>query len=64
MCLLKVYLESDSKRKLIAKEIALVSNAQGKVKLSDVYSKEITVNNVYVYTINTMDSELVLKIKS
>ena len=56
--------ENTEKEKLIAKEIALVSDAHGKVKLSDVYSKEIIINNVYIFEINTMDSELVLKLQS
>ncbi|MFH1328997.1 MAG: CooT family nickel-binding protein [Candidatus Bathyarchaeota archaeon] len=64
MCLLKIYLDTGSERKLIAKEIAFLTNEKGKVKFSNVHAQENTLDNVDVSAINAMNSEVILKPQS
>jgi hypothetical protein len=59
--LLKVYLNKGSERKLIAKEIVLVTKEYDNIKLADINFKEITLDNVKLSKINAMNSELILE---
>ena len=61
MCLLKLYLDTGSGRKLLAKEIAFITKQDGKVKFSDVQSRENTLDDVEIFEVNAMNSELILK---
>ena len=61
MCLLKVYLDEEEGRKLIAEEIALVTNRNGNVTLKNLKFEEKTLNNVEIVLIDTLNSFLILK---
>jgi len=62
MCLLKVYVdEGKSGKKLIAEEIALVTRDNDKVKLKNLEFKEISLGNVEIVSIDTLNSVLLLK---
>jgi hypothetical protein len=62
MCLLKVYVDQGkSGKKLIAEEIALVSKADGKIKLKSLEFEEISLDNVEIVSIDTLNSVLLLK---
>jgi hypothetical protein len=62
MCLLKVYVDQGkSGKKLIAEEIALVSKADGKIKLKNLEFEEISLDNVEIVSIDTLNSVLLLK---
>jgi hypothetical protein len=62
MCLLKVYVDQGkSGKKLIAEEIALVSKADGKIKLRNLEFEEISLDNVEIVSIDTLNSVLLLK---
>ena len=61
MCLLKVYLDGEEGRKLIAEEIALVTNRNGNVTLKNLKFEEKTLNNVEVVLIDTLNSFLILR---
>jgi len=61
MCLLKVYLDEEEGRKLIAEEIALVTNRNENVTLKNLKFEEKTLNNVEIVLIDTLNSFLILK---
>jgi len=62
MCLLKVYVDQGkSGKKLIAEEIALVSKADGKINLKSLEFEEISLDNVEIVLIDTLNSFLLLK---
>jgi len=61
MCLLKVYLDGEERRKLIAEEIALVTNRNGNVTLKNLKFEEKTLNNVEIVLIDTLNSFLILR---
>ena len=61
MCLLKVYLDGEDGRKLIAEEIALVTNRNGNVTLKNLKFEEKTLNNVEIALIDTLNSFLILR---
>ncbi len=61
MCLLKVYLDGEEGRKLIAEEIALVTNRNGNVTLKNLKFEEKTLNNVEIVLIDTLNSFLILR---
>ena len=61
MCLLKVYLDKEEGRKLIAEEIALVTNRDGNITLKNLKFEEKTLNNVKIVHIDTLNSFLILK---
>ena len=61
MCLLKVYLDEEEGRKLIAEEIALVTNRNGNVTLKNLKFEEKTLNNVEIALIDTLNSFLILR---
>jgi len=61
MCLLKVYLDEEEGRKLIAEEIALVTNRNGNITLKNLKFEEKTLNNVEIVLIDTLNSFLILK---
>lgn len=62
MCLLKVYVDQGkSGKKLIAEEIALVNKADGKIKLRNLEFEEISLDNVEIVSIDTLNSVLLLK---
>ncbi len=61
MCLLKVYLDGEEGRKLIAEEIALVTNRNGNVTLKNLKFEEKTLNNVEIALIDTLNSFLILR---
>ena len=64
MCLLKVYVdEGRSGKKLVAEEIALVSKEEGKIKLKNLEFEEISLGNVEIVSIDTLNSVLLLKSK-
>ena len=61
MCLLKVYLDGEERRKLIAEEIALVTNRNGNITLKNLKFEEKTLNNVEIVLIDTLNSFLILR---
>jgi len=62
MCLLKVYVDAGkSGKKLVAEEIALVTKENGKIKLKNLEFKEISLDNVEIVYIDTVNSVLLLK---
>jgi ABC-type antimicrobial peptide transport system ATPase subunit len=62
MCLLKVYMdEGKSGKKLVAEEIALVTKDNDKIKLKNLEFEEISLNNVQILSIDTLNSVLLLK---
>jgi len=62
MCLLKVYVDQGKLgKKLVAEEIALVSKADGKIKLKSLEFEEISLDNVEIVSIDTLNSVLLLK---
>jgi len=61
MCLLKVYLDEEEGRKLIAEEIALVTNRNGNITLKNLKFEEKTLNNVEIVLIDTLNSFLILR---
>jgi len=61
MCLLKVYLDGEDGRKLIAEEIALVTNRNGNITLKNLKFEEKTLNNVEIALIDTLNSFLILR---
>jgi len=61
MCLLKVYLDEEEGRKLIAEEIALVTDHDGNITLKNLKFEEKTLNNVEIVLIDTLNSFLLLK---
>jgi len=62
MCLLKVYVdEGKSGKKLIAEQIALVTKDDDKIKLRNLDFEEISLDNVEIVLIDTLNSVLLLK---
>jgi len=62
MCLLKVYVdEGESGKKLVAEEIALVTKDNDKIKLKNLEFEEISLGNVEIVSIDTLNSVLLLK---
>ena len=62
MCLLKVYVDQGKLgKKLVAEEIALVSKADGKINLKSLEFEEISLDNVEIVSIDTLNSVLLLK---
>lgn len=62
MCLLKVYVEvSSADRNLAAQNVVLVHMEDRSVRLIDVESKEVTLNNVKPVLIDALNSILILK---
>jgi len=62
MCLLKVYVDQGkSRKKLIAEEIALVTKDNDKIKLRNLEFQEISLDNVEIVSIDTLNSVLLLK---
>jgi len=62
MCLLKVYVdEGKSGKKLIAEQIALVTKDDDKIKLKNLDFEEISLDNVEIVLIDTLNSVLLLK---
>jgi ABC-type antimicrobial peptide transport system ATPase subunit len=62
MCLLKVYVdEGKSGKKLVAEEIALVTKDNDKIKLKNLEFEEISLDNVEIVSIDTLNSVLLLK---
>jgi hypothetical protein len=62
MCLLKIYVdEGNSRKKLIAEEIALVVKDNNKIKLRNLEFEEVSLDNVEIVSIDTLNSVLLLK---
>jgi hypothetical protein len=62
MCLLKVYLDKANDRNLIAEEVAFVTRDENELKLQRLESTSVvTVEDVYVSLIDTLNSIMVLK---
>ena len=62
MCLLKVYVdEGKSGRRLVAEGIALVTKEDDKIKLKNLEFEEISLENVEIALIDTINSILLLK---
>jgi hypothetical protein len=62
MCLLKVYVdEGKLGKKLVAEEIALVTKDNDKIKLRNLEFEEISLGNVEIVSIDTLNSVLLLK---
>lgn len=65
MCLLKVYLDESSGRRLVAAEVAFISMEDGGFKLRDIENRELAfLKDVVVSLIDTFNSILVLKPES
>ena len=64
MCLLKVYLYEDSLgKKLIARDIALITKDEDVIKLRNLDFEDKTLSNVEIVLIDTLNSVLLLKKK-
>ncbi|MCK4434165.1 CooT family nickel-binding protein [Candidatus Bathyarchaeota archaeon] len=62
MCLLKVYVDQGkSGKKLVAKEVALVSKDHGKIKLKNLDFEETSLDNVEIVLVDMLNSVLLLK---
>ncbi len=62
MCLLKVYLEEDTDRKLIAKEVFLILKEGNIVSLKSMELETVvTLEEVDVSSIDTLNSVMILK---
>jgi len=62
MCLLKIYLDEGSSRKLIAEDIALIINEMSSFKLLDSELKNVTLlKGVYVSSVDTLNSVMIFK---
>ena len=62
MCLLKVYLEENNGRKLIASEVALILKEGNIVSLKSIALQTVaTLEEVDVTSIDTLNSVLILK---
>lgn len=65
MCLLKVYLDEGSGRRLVAAEVAFIFMEDGGFKLRDIENRELAfLKDVVVSLIDTLNSILVLKPES
>lgn len=65
MCLLKVYLEEDRVRKLIARDVALIVKEGNIVSLKSIELEEVaTLEEVDVSLIDTLNSIMILKPKA
>ena len=62
MCLLKVFLEAESDRKLIASDVALIYKEGTSITLKSIELKSIaTLEQVDITSIDTLNSILILK---
>jgi len=62
MCLLKVYLEGgESGRRLVARDVAFVSESDGEVKVKDIDFKEVVLKGVDIVLIDALNSILILR---
>ena len=61
MCLLKVYVEDEADRRLVARDVAFISKEGGTVKLRDLEFEETTLTNVDILSIDALSSILILK---
>jgi predicted RNA-binding protein len=64
MCLLKVYLEKGSDRKLIAEDVALVVREGSGIKLRSLELMDVvTLEEVNIFLVDTLNSVMILKPK-
>ena len=64
MCLLKVYLDEESERRLIAKDVALVVREGNGIKLRSLELKDmVTLQEVDISLVDTLNSIIILKPK-
>jgi hypothetical protein len=62
MCLLKVYVEDgEAGRRLVARDVAFVTQKGGLVRLRDADFEEVTLRDVDMVTIDALSSILILK---
>lgn len=61
MCLLKIYLEEERSKKLIAEGVALIIKQDKNIILKDLKFEEKILNNVEIAFIDTLNSLLILK---
>lgn len=62
MCLLKVYLDKEGDRRLIAKDVALVVREGSGIKLRSLELKDmVTLQEVDIYLVDTLNSIMVVK---
>jgi predicted RNA-binding protein len=65
MCLLKVYLEKGSDRRLIAEDVALVVREGSGIKLRSLeLMDEVSLEDVDISLIDTLNSVMILKPKT
>jgi predicted RNA-binding protein len=64
MCLLKVYLEKESDRRLIAEDVALVVREGSGIKLRSLELMDVvTLGEVDIFLVDTLNSVMILKPK-
>jgi len=64
MCLLKVYLEKESDRRLIAEDVALVVREGSGIKLRSLELMDVvTLEEVDIFLVDTLNSVIILKPK-
>lgn len=64
MCLLKIYLDDGSNRRLIAEDIALIINEASSFKLLDLKLRNVTsLRDVDVSRVDTLNSIMIFKPK-
>ena len=61
MCLLKVYVEEDNDRKLVAQDVVLISKEGESIKMRGVDFEEKTLTNVNFFSIDALNSVLIFK---
>jgi predicted RNA-binding protein len=65
MCLLKVYLEKGDSKRLIAKDVALVVREESGIKLRSLELMDmVSLEEVNIYLIDTLNSVMILKPKT
>ncbi len=64
MCLLKVYLDEGSQKRLIAKEVALIIRDGDKIKLRNIEFEDVaTLEHVNISLIDTLNSMMIVEPK-
>lgn len=65
MCLLKVYLDEGTGRKLVAEDVAVVVREGNKVKLRSLeLEEEATLKGVDIFLIDTLNAVMIVKPKT
>jgi len=64
MCLLKIYLEENGSRRLIAEDIASIIKKNGEIRIRNLNFEEKKLKNVEIVEIDALNSILLLRRKA